>query len=75
MKTIQIAPHMNEIEVNGNQIHTNFAGGVTYTAEGLEKYKDEFLKDAFRQAIALCSKRWQIEELLNDFLHLDGKVS
>lgn len=74
MKTIQIAPRMDEIQVQGNEIRTDFAGGVTYTAEGLRKYRDEYLKDAFRQAIALCSKRWQIEQLLNDFLHLEGKI-
>lgn len=73
--TIQIAPYANEIEVNGNTMHTSFAGVITYTAEGLDQYEENSLKDCFSTAIALSSNRWQLERLLNETLKLNGKIS
>ena len=73
--TIQIAPYANEISVSGNTIHTDFAGGITYTAEGLDQYEENSLKSCFSTAIALSSKRWQLERLFNETLKLNGKIS
>lgn len=73
-KAIQIAPYSNEITIDGNTMHTDFAGGITYTAEGLDQYEHESLKECFSTAIALCSKRWQLEQVLNETLKLNGKI-
>lgn len=73
-KTIQIAPYSNEITIDGNTMHTDFAGGITYTAEGLDQYEQESLKECFSAAIAMTSRPWQLERLLNETLELNGKV-
>lgn len=75
VRTIQIAPYANEIVINGNTMHTDFAGGITYTAEGLDQYEHESLKKCFSAAIAMTSRPWQLERLLNDTLKLNGKIS
>ena len=73
-KAIQIAPYANEISVSSNTIHTDFAGGITYTAEGLDQYEENSLKDCFSAAIAMTSRPWQLERLLNETLELNGKI-
>ena len=74
MKTIKIAPDVNECTVSGNEVRTDFAGGVVYRAEGLCNYKPEYVIECFRTAIAMCGKRWVMQDLLNTHLHLDGVV-
>lgn len=71
---IQIAPRADQITITENSIHTDWNGGITYTAEGLSKYKDEYLKECFSTAICLVSKMWQLEELLNNHLNLQGRI-
>lgn len=71
---IQIAPRADQITITENSIHTNWNGGITYKAEGLSKYKDDYLKETFSTAIFLVSKRWQLEELLNNHLNLKGTI-
>lgn len=73
-KSIQIAPYADEISVSGNEMRTDFAGGIVYRAEGLNRYEENSLKECFSMAIALCSKRWQLEELLNRHLQLKGVI-
>lgn len=73
-RTIKIAPGNDEMIVEGNTISTTFAGGIKYKAEGLQNYNEDFIKGAFATAIALACKRWQLEEMLNNALHLDGCV-
>ena len=65
---------MEEIVVTDNSISTTFQGGITYTADGLNKYKENYLKQCFATAIAFASKRWQLEEMLNNHLNLNGKI-
>ena len=72
--SIQIAPDMNEIKVRGNKVHTDFAGGITYQAEGLQNYKAKYVKECFQTAIALSSKRHQLEWTMNEHLKLQGKI-
>lgn len=72
--TIRIAPTAEEITITDDYIFADFAGGIKYTAEGLDKYKHDYLKACFSTAIALCSKRWQIEDILNGHLKLNGKI-
>ena len=74
MKTIQIAPNAEQIVVTETAIHTNWNGGITYTAEGLDRYKADYLRECFSTAIALCPKRWQVEDILNRHLGLAGKI-
>ena len=75
IKKIQIAPYPDEITLSGNEIRTDFAGGITYKADGLEKYDQDFLKEAFSTAIAVSGRRWYLEKVLNDYLHLKGTIS
>lgn len=72
--TVQIAPYDDEITISGNTVSTEFAGGIKYTAKGLELFKEEVVKSAFSVAIAMASKRWELEEFLNEYFRLDGKV-
>ena len=73
-RTIKIAPSDNEITIVGDEMKTDFAGGVTYKAEGLSKYDEAYLKQCFSMGIAMCGKRWVLEEVLNGTLNLNGKV-
>lgn len=74
MKAIKIAPSTDEIEVTENSISTKFSGGITYTTNGLSNFKDEYLKEVFSAAIAMSSKRWKIEYILDKTLNLKGSV-
>lgn len=74
MKTIKIAPDLDEIFVEGNTIKTDFAGGITYQAEGLQHYKEDYLKQVFQCAIGFASRRLQLEQALDNCLHLNGKI-
>lgn len=73
--TIQIAPGDSEITIEGSTVSTSFAGGIKYTAQGLEYFKEAVVRAAFRTAIAISCKPWQVEEALNDFFRLKGKVT
>ena len=74
MKEVKIAPTLNEIEVGVDYVETKWNNGIRYEAKGLNRYKDEYLKECFSMAIAMCGKRWVLEELLNNVFRLDGKV-
>lgn len=76
-KEISIAPSMDEIEVNDNGISTDWNGGIFYEADMtqlFDTYSERALKSAFQQAIALSSKPWQIERLLNEYFKIYGKI-
>ena len=73
-KTIQIAPYPNEIEVGANYVKTEWNDGIRYEAEGLERYKEDYLKQCFSTAIAMSGRRWQLEAMLNECLGLEGRV-
>ena len=75
--TIQIAPDLDEIYLNDEKICTEWNGGIEYVGpigKLREVYKDDWIKKQFQTAIALCSKWWQIEKLLNDHFHIEGKI-
>lgn len=74
MKTIQIAPYSHEVEVGANYVKTEWNGGIRYEAEGLDRYKEDYLKQCFSTAIALSSKKWQLERIMNECLNLNGRV-
>lgn len=75
MGKIQIAPDLDEITVSGNSVHTTFNGGLTYSADGLQNYKEDYIKNCFRAAILFSSKPHQVKHLMNEHLHLEGKIS
>lgn len=77
MLTIQIAPKKDEVFYNeeNSSIYTSFAGGITYVAENLYyKYNKDYLCECFQTAIALTSRREQLEYLMNKHLNLNGRV-
>ena len=51
MKTIKIAPNLDEIEVGANYVSTEWNGGIRYEAEGLDRYKEDYLKQCFSSLI------------------------
>lgn len=76
MKVIQIAPHKEDCKVNGNKV-IGTMDGRTFVYEIPAEYEiGEDVKDAliatFRQAIGLCSKPWQVTEILNNYWNISG---
>jgi len=76
MKTIQIAPRREDCTIDDTTIRGTMDGrtfvfqlaaGDTFNRE----QDEEFIK-CFHQAIAICSKQWQIEELLNTHFGITG---
>ena len=76
MKTIQIAPYKKDCSITKTKI-TGTMDGRTFVFELANgdtfnlKQTDAFIS-CFQQAIALCSKQWQVEELLNTHLGITG---
>ena len=76
-KDIKIAPDLNEVEVADDSIHTDWNGGITYKAKLADirkKHGDEYLKQSFSTAIALCSEPWQVEQVLNRHFLKQGHI-
>ncbi len=74
---IKIAPDLNEIQVSDTEIHTEWNNGITYKASLADirkKHGDEYLKQSFSTAIALCSKSWQVEQVLNRHFRKRGHI-
>ncbi len=76
MKTIQIAPYERDCRVVGNKIMGTM-GKRTFVFEipseyEVYSYQHEWLIHNFCEAIALCSKPWQVEQLLNDHWGIKG---
>ena len=74
IKTIKIAPSIDEVVLCGDELRTDWNGGIVYRADGLSQYEEESLKRAFCTGIALSSRPWQLERLMNDCLGLKGVV-
>lgn len=78
MKSIKIAPSIDEIVVTDTEISTDWNGGNKYSGEIAELrkiYKDDWMKKQFATAIAFTSHPWQLERLLNDYFGINGKIS
>lgn len=76
-KTIKIAPDLDEITIDDERIHTDWNGGITYKgniAAIRKAFKDDWIIKQFQTAIAMVSKLWQLERLLNDYFKIEGKV-
>lgn len=75
--TMQMAPELDEVEVTDDSIHTEWNGGITYKAKLSDirkKLGDKYLKESFSTAIALCSKLWQVEQVLNRHFRKQGHI-
>ena len=75
---IKIAPDLEEITVTDTCIYTRWNGGICYKArlKPIRQFQgDEWLKECFRAAIALGSKSWQVEQLLNRHFKKRGHLS
>lgn len=68
IETIQIRPKFDDIKVNKGSkcVYTKWNGGIEYqmTDESFAKFNMDFVKQTFAMAIALCSKPWQIESMM-----------
>lgn len=78
MKTIQIAPYKKDCKIEDNKV-IGTMNGRTFVFElpkNVRMPKDEPTRQAminnFCEAIALCSKRWQIEDCLNRHWQIIG---
>lgn len=68
---------MEEITVSDKAIATDWNGGIRYEArlKNLREFQgDQWLKECFRAAIALCSKMWQVETVLNRHFRKRGHL-
>ena len=71
MRTIQIAPNRDECRIEGRKI-IGTMGDSTFVYEIPARVKrerlpsDEQMIEDFRAAIAMGSKRWWVEEVLNN---------
>lgn len=79
-EVIKIAPDKEEITITDTAITTEWNGGITYQLSKADMsylrqtYTEYGLKSAMQQAIALSSKPWQAERLLNDYFRVEGRI-
>lgn len=78
MKTIQIAPYREDCRIDGKKV-IGTMGGRTFVFElpaRVRMPEDEATRATmisnFREAIALSSKPWQAERLLNEHWQIKG---
>lgn len=78
MKTIQIAPYEKDCKIIGHTV-TGTMDGRCFVFAVPDRYRmpeDEAVRRTmihnFCEAIALCSKQWQVESLLNEHWHIKG---
>lgn len=76
MRTIKIAPDASECKVVGNDVIGKFNGRTLVYQIPAEievyGYQHESLIENFRAAIAMSSKPWQVERMLNDMYRIEG---
>lgn len=77
MKTIKIAPDASECKVVGNEVIGKFNGRtlVYQIPSNIEvyAYQHVLLIENFRAAIAMSSKPYHAERLLNEHYGINGK--
>jgi len=77
MKTIKIAPDASECRVVGNEVIGEFNGRtlVYQIPSDIEVYAYQHanLIENFRAAIAMSSRSWQAERMLNEHYGINGK--
>ena len=78
MKTIQIAPYREDCRIEGKKV-IGTMDDRTFVFELPERVcmpSDKAVRETmisnFCEAIALCSKQWQVEQLLNDHWNIRG---
>lgn len=77
MKTIKIAPDASECRIIGNEVIAEWNGRtlVYRIPDDIEiyAYQHEGIIENFRTAIAMSSRPWQAERLLNEHYEINGK--
>ena len=78
MKTIQIAPYHKDCRIDGKKV-IGTMDGRTFVFELPEHVSmpeseetREIMIDNFCAAIGLCSKQWQVEDVLNNHWGIKG---
>ena len=76
MKTVKIAPDREECRFEDNKV-IGTMDGRTFVYEIPKEYTVpenlvETMIESFREAIALCSKQWQVEDCLNRHWSITG---
>lgn len=78
MKTIQIAPYKEDCRIEGKKVIGTMSGRTFVfelpTNVGMPRAKAirDTMINNFREAIALSSKAWQVEYLLNNHWNIEG---
>lgn len=75
--SIAIAPKLNEVRIRKNVVSTKFNGlHIVYTMPENQYLQRNPLdvKQALRDGIAISSKLWFLEELLNNYFKWDGHL-
>lgn len=78
MRTIQIAPYREDCRIEGNKVIGTMDGRtfVFVVPKGVRMPSDEATRQTmisnFCEAIALCSKQWQVEDCLNRHWQIKG---
>lgn len=77
MRTIKIAPDASECRVVGNEVIAEFNGRtlVYQIPSDIEVWSihHALLIENLRNAIAMSSKPWQVERMLNEHYGINGK--
>lgn len=76
MKTIKLAPDLNEISVSGNVVSTEFNGmRIKYImcVETIDPEDEEGIKKCLQGCIAMSSKTWQLQWGMDQSVKIDGK--
>lgn len=76
MKTIKIAPDLDEITVSGNVVSTEFNGMKLEYVMAVPEIAEEDIepiKECMQAAIGIASKAWQIAWGLGQCIQVDGK--
>lgn len=74
---IAIAPKLNEVRIRKNVVSTKFNGlHIVYTMPENQYLQRNPLdvKQALRDGIAISSKLWFLEDLLNNYFKWDGHL-
>lgn len=77
MKTIKIAPHLEEVKITGNIVSAEFRGmSISYSMpeDKCAAIDPVTIKQNFCAGIALSSKLWFLEDLLNHRFLWEGKL-
>lgn len=78
METIEIAPKFDTVQIDSKHIWVEWHGlKITYTLPARKAFTEDLYstyKRAFVEGIALASKWWQLEDCLNRYFNVKGRL-